>query len=137
MDKVGKFRILIRLALVDDCLDESEKNFLLRLATLDDMTEIDIEALIREAVMNADDFPIDSELSYDEKIEILSELIKIMKVDGKVLDAEVKFCERIARSFGFDERAIGFLSGSVHIDPRDTVDLSKIQFRMRKYLVQN
>lgn len=135
MDKVAKFRILIRLALVDECLDQSEKEFLFKLAALEELSKNEIEKLVEEVRKSSEEPYVELGLSYDEKIKVLTDLIRVMKVDGKVFDAEVKFCERVAKGFGFSEKAIGFLTGNININPRDTTELSKVQHRMKKYLI--
>ena len=133
-DSIGKFRILIRLALIDGRLDESEINFLFRIARIEGISEEVIQELIEEEGSDAEDRP-PLELTYDEKIAVLSDVIRIMKADGMVLDAEVKFSESIARSFGFTEKAIGFLSGNINMDANNSTAISKIRYRMKKYLI--
>ena len=133
MDKAGKFKVLIKLALIDDCFDQSEKNFLIRLAALENISEEEVEGLVEEVRGSEEELLLLPEPSYDEKISILVDLIRVMKVDGKVFDTEVKFCERVAAKFGFSEKAIGFLSGNVQLDARNSADFSKITYRMKKY----
>jgi len=134
MDKIGKLRILIKLALIDGYLDQSEKNFLSRLAALEYISEDEVEKLVAEERASREELPLEMKLPYDEKIAVLTDLIRVMKVDGKVFDAEVKFCERVAKTFGFTEKSIGFLSGNVNTDLKNSVDLAKIHYRMKKYV---
>ena len=134
MDKLGKYRILISLALIDDYLDYSEEAFLFKIASLENVSGDDIKKLIEEERSGEAKADLEFNLTFDEKIEILTDLIRVMKVDGKVFDAEVKFCERIAGTLGFDQKAIGFLSGNINIDPNNSTALAKIQYRMKKYL---
>ena len=137
MDKIGKYRILISLALIDDYLDYSEEAFLFKIASLENVSGDDIKKLIEEERSGEAKADLEFNLTFDEKIEILTDLIRVMKVDGKVFDAEVKFCERIAGTLGFDQKAIGFLSGNINIDPNNSTALAKIQYRMKKYLVMD
>jgi len=134
MQKARKFRLLINLALIDDFLDDSERMLLVKLAGLEGFSEEDIDGMVEQERTRQGEPQPELGLSYDEKIKVLIDLIKVMKVDGKVFDAEVKYCERVAKRFGFNEKAIGFLSGNVNLDPKNSAALDKIHYRMKKYV---
>lgn len=135
MNKIEKFKILIRLALIDNQFEDSERKLIEDFAKLQQIDDAELEALIQEELKNKGQTqgPIMVDLDFDKKIEILTDLVKVMKVDGKVYLSEIRFCEMIAKSFGFEAKSIGLLSEIVHTEvPLDWVS---IQNRMKKYVV--
>ncbi|WP_420317130.1 hypothetical protein [Ekhidna sp.] len=134
MNKTEKFRALIRMALIDNRFEEQELELLRELAKDNQIDEPVLEKLIKEELENKDNKkPIEFNLDFDGKIEILADLIKIMKADGKVFLSEIKFCEMMAKMFGFDEKSIGFLSEMVHKDKSVPPNWEFIQAKMKEF----
>ena len=132
MKDVVKFRALVGIAQADGDFDSSEKEFIRNLAQLEGLSMKELKELLQSADKTGN---LVKTLSFDDKVEILVYTVKLMKIDGKVLISEIKFCERIARILGFEEKAIGFLSGIIEGNPNDTPNIGSINHRMRKYLV--
>lgn len=135
MNKIDKFRTMIRLALVDDQFETKEKEYIKDLAALHKFNSEDLDQLIQEELDNKGDFaPVISNLDHDGKIEVLADLVRMMKVDGQIFLSEIKFCEAIAENFGFKQKSIGFLSENIHKDPNIAPNWGLIQNQMRKYV---
>jgi len=134
MDLNERFRTLVKLALVDDQLDESERSFIYQLAESVSFSEDLLNNMICDELEGKESSLDLNGLSFDDKISILVDLVKLMKADGKVLSSEVEFCEKVVKTLGFKEKAVGFLSAVVPVDSGVPLDESKIHFRMRKYL---
>ncbi len=134
MNNVLKFKALVGIAKADGEFDPEEKKFILRLADLDGVSPNELKEILNTKG-KAKEFVKD--LSYDDKINILIDVVQLMKVDGKVLLTEVKFCEKLAKILGFEEKSIGFLSGTIESNPDITPNLGSITYRMRKYLIQS
>ena len=135
MNKIDKFRTMIRLALIDDQFETKEKEYIKELAKLHRFSDEELNELIQEELENKSDFaPVLSNLDHDGKIEVLADLVRMMKVDGQVYLSEIKFCEAIAENLGFKQKSIGFLSENIHKDPSIAPNWLMIQSQMRKYV---
>lgn len=73
------------------------------------------------------------DLSFEDKIDILTYMVKLMKIDGKVLISEIKFCEKVAKMLGFEEKSIGFLSGIIDGNTDVNQSFGRINHRMKNY----
>ena len=138
MNKLEKFRALIRMALIDNRLEKEEMELLKELARDNQIEESELQQLVKEELESKDvNKPIAFNLDFDGKIEILADLVKIMKADGKVFLSEIKFCQMMAKMFGFDEKSIGFLSEMVHRDKSVPPNWSAIQTKMKDFVSQS
>jgi len=135
MSKLEKFRTMIRLALVDDQFETKEKAYIKELAQMHNVSSEDLDQLITEELENKKAYaPVLTNLDHDGKIEVLADLVRMMKVDGEVYLSEIKFCEAIAQNLGFKQKSIGFLSENIHKDPKIAPNWMRIQNGMKKYV---
>lgn len=133
MKDIVKFRALVGIAQADGEFDRSEKEFIRHLAELEGLTLKELKEQLQNAEKTG---TLIKELSFDDKIDVLIYTVKLMKIDGKVLLSEVKFCEKVARMLGFEQKSIGFLSGMIESNPDATENFGRIAHRMKKYLIQ-
>ncbi|SNS48531.1 Tellurite resistance protein TerB [Ekhidna lutea] len=133
MKDVVKFRALIGIAQADGDFDSAEKEFIRNLAELEGLSMKELKELLQTADKTGN---LVKDLDFDDKIDILTYMVKLMKIDGKVLISEIKFCEKVARGLGFEEKSIGFLSGIIEGNPTDTPNFGSIKHRMRKYIIE-
>ncbi len=111
MNDKDKFRIMVQLALVDNQFEDTERQFIQDLAEQSSLSKEELDEVIQEELTKKSfDMNIGSELGFDQKIEILADMVRVMKSDGKVYLSEIKFCEMIAKVFGFKKKAIGLIS---------------------------
>jgi uncharacterized tellurite resistance protein B-like protein len=47
-----------------------------------------------------------SDLSVDEKFELLYDIVQLMKIDNKVFNEEILYCQKIAMKLGFSLEAV-------------------------------
>lgn len=132
MKDVVKFRALVGIAQADGVFDNSEKEFIRHLAELEGLTMKELKELLQNADKTG---KLVKDLSFDDRVDILVYMVKLMKIDGKVLISEIKFSEKVAKALGFEEKAIGFLSGIIEGNPNETPNMGSINHRMRKYMI--
>lgn len=132
MKDVVKFRALVGIAQADGVFDSSEKEFIRHLAELDGFSMPELKELLKNADKTG---KLIKDLDFDDRVEILIYTVKLMKIDGKVLISEIKFSEKVAKALGFEEKAVGFLSGIIEGNPNDTPNIGSINHRMRKYMI--
>jgi hypothetical protein len=53
----------------------------------------------------------------DEKFDCLFNVVQLMKIDGKVYQSEIDFCERVAIKLGYKPGVIANLSAYIYSDP--------------------
>ncbi|WP_109830613.1 tellurite resistance TerB family protein [Reichenbachiella versicolor] len=105
--------LLVHLSKIDNFIAESEAKMIHYLGKLNGMTEDDIESVIDSPMP----IPDMSDLHPDQKFEHLFNIVQLMKVDGKVFQSEIDFCEKIALKLGYKPGVIADLSAYVYSDP--------------------
>jgi len=117
--------ILIELANRDGEIDESELKLIHQIGLAHNHSEEEINQLIQNTpAINYD------KLSPDERFEMLYDLVRLMKVDGKIFDDEILYCLEVARKLGYPMEAVMELYGLVHANLKLT---SEIRILKRKY----
>ncbi len=130
MNSTAKFKALFGLAKADGEVDMHEKLFISYLAEKQGLSNKELKEQIRSDEKMSD---LVKELSYDDKVDILVHLVKLMKVDGKVVLSEISYCEKAAEAFGFDKKSIGYLSVALNDNPRIDPNFGLIRNEMKKY----
>lgn len=132
MKDIVKFRAMVGIAQADGVFDSSEKEFIRHLAQLEGLTMSELKEELKSADKTG---MLIKDLNFDDKIDVLIYTVKLMKIDGKVLLSEIKFCEKVAKMLGFEDKAIGFLSSTIESNPDEIEDIGRIAHRMKKYLL--
>lgn len=70
-----------------------------------------------EIINNPQPIPKLKNLPPDEKFTYLFNIIRMMKVDGKVHSNEIRFCEKVAMNLGYKPGVIADLSAYIYKDP--------------------
>lgn len=131
MNDKEKFRIMIQLALVDQQFEDTERKFIYDLAKQSSLSNEELDEIINEELQKKTfDMDLSMDLGFDAKIEILADMVRVMKSDGKVYLSEIKFCEMIAKMFGFKEKSIGMLSKMLGSD--GSADWPSLKDKMQK-----
>jgi len=131
MKDIVKFRALVGLAQADGEFDDTEKSFIKHLADREGLSMQEVKDMLKSGDKTGQ---LVSSLTFDDKVDILIYAIKLMKIDGKVLLSEIRFAEKVARTLGFEEKAVGFLSGIIEGNPDITPNMGSISHRLRKYV---
>lgn len=94
---IEHFASIVRLALADDVITEGEEKMLKRLAKRYHI----LEEKYDEIIENPSKFPIHTPHSYDQRIEYLFDLTKMMYSDDEVSVKEVGVMRKICVGLGF------------------------------------
>jgi uncharacterized tellurite resistance protein B-like protein len=119
---------LTQLAKVDGSFAETEKSLIMRIGKSNGLTEKQIDEIIASSEGSLDT----NALNYDEKFDLLYDAILVMKVDGQVLNEEVKYCEVLAEKLGFELRAVMEMYGEIH----PSVKISGLKDKLRRKVAQ-
>ncbi len=117
--------ILIELANRDGEIDQTERKLISQIGAAHNHTEEEIEEIIKNTPTIDYDL-----LTSEERFEMLYDLVRLMKVDGKIFDDEILYCLEVARKLGYPMEAIMELYGLVHANLKLT---SEINLLRRKY----
>ena len=101
-ENVSHFANLVRLALVDDVIKNGERKLLNRLAKGLGITKHEYKDIVK----NLQNYPIAPPVSYDERIERLYNLTKMILVDDEISKRQVSLLQRIAIGLGFLKNSI-------------------------------
>ena len=94
---LGHFASIVKLALYDHKIDSKEKLLLERLAVRLDITNTEFEAVLK----NPSKYPISSPVSYEERLEHLYDLTKMLFLDKNPTIDKTSTMDRIAVGLGF------------------------------------
>lgn len=115
--------ILIELANRDGKVDESEKKLIYKIGQAHNHTEEEIAELIENTPANIDY----DHLTDDERFEMLYDLVRLMKADGKVFDTEILYCLEVAKKLHYPMEAVMELYGLVHTNLKLSSEIKKVQ----------
>ena len=130
---IQQIRVLIGLAQVDGNFHEREKQLILRMGRKHKLDEEKVKALIAES--KTYDPSSLKDLNYEEKFEVLYQLIVMMKADNSVMDEEVVFIQRIAKHLGFEFSVIMELYTHIRSNIRDPLLFKTLRKEMKDRIV--
>ena len=94
---IEHFASIVRLALADNVITEGEEKLLKRLAKRFHILKEKYNAIIE----NPKNYPIHTPQNYNERIEYLYDLVKMIYADGDVGKEEIIVLRRICAGIGF------------------------------------
>ncbi|MFT4736682.1 MAG: hypothetical protein ACI8QD_002745 [Cyclobacteriaceae bacterium] len=106
--------ILVHLSRVDEYIADQERDLIHDIGSMHGLTREEIETLIENPRSIANDLSV---LPPDEKFEYLFNVVQLMKIDKKVYQKEIDFCEKIAMKLGYKPGVIADLSAYIYSDP--------------------
>ncbi|WP_185152570.1 TerB family tellurite resistance protein, partial [Fulvivirga aurantia] len=118
---------------VDGEVDVAELELIRQIGVSSKVSDADIDEII-DKTEAADIIPSLSKLPREEKINLMSNLVMVMKIDGKIHKEEMRFCFRVLKKLGYPEDALFDLVSTTYIDSRAEVDIDKIRARAEQYL---
>jgi hypothetical protein len=123
--------LLVHLSKVDNHVAKEESELIHAIGLRNGLTVDQIETII--------DNPLSigrlSNLLPDEKFEYLFNIIQLMKIDKKVFQKEIDYCEKIAMNLGYKPGVIGELSAFIYSDPTIMTKRSFLRSLADQYLI--
>jgi len=105
--------ILVHLSMADNFLAEEESKLIHNIGKRNGLNTDQVELIID----NPKPIPNVRNLPPDEKFDYLHNVIQLMKVDGKIYQSEIQFCERLALALGYKPGVVADLSAYIYSDP--------------------
>jgi uncharacterized tellurite resistance protein B-like protein len=94
------FENLIAVAMADGQLDDSEYEFLLRVGEKFYTTEEEIKKMLDKP----QHYVFHAPARREERLELLKDLVAMLLVDGKILEAEINMCKKFAIALHYKPR---------------------------------
>ncbi len=94
---IGHFATIVRLALRDNKIDNEEHKLLKRLARRLDITKSEFKTILK----NPHKYPVNPPVSYEERLERLYDLTKMLFLDRNPTIDKTSIMDRIAVGLGF------------------------------------
>lgn len=94
---IGHFATIVRLALLDNKIDDKEYKLLERLAVRLDITKKEFESILK----NPDSYPVNPPVSYEDRLRRLYDLTKMLFLDRNPTIDKTSMMDRIAVGLGF------------------------------------
>ena len=123
--------ILIHLAQADHNISIEEIEIIKKTGQDNGLNSTQIEALIASPKSIGDLYRLPKE----EKLECLIDLIRLMKIDKKIYQKEIDFCERIALKLGYQPKVIMELSAYIYTSKSIHTDRSILEDIVAKYYI--
>jgi hypothetical protein len=94
---ISHFASIVRLALLDNIINTEEHRLLERLALRLDITKSEFDSILK----NPKEYPVNTPVSYEERLEHLYDLTKMMFLDKNPTIDKTSLMDRIAVGLGF------------------------------------
>lgn len=105
--------ILVHLSMADGFLAKEESALIHEMGEKSGLTKDAIEHIID----NPKTVPNLQSLPGDEKFDYLFNVIQLMKIDKKVHQKEIQFCEKLAVALGYKPGVVADMSAYIYSDP--------------------
>lgn len=123
--------ILVHLSRADKVVADEESKMILAIGKRLGLTPEEAQ----EVIDNPNKIGNLKDLPSDEKFDYLFMVIQLMKIDRKVHQAEIHFCEKIAMKLGYKPGVVADLSQYIFSDPSMTSDRKHLRAIADKQLL--
>jgi len=128
--------ILVQMAKIDGETDGSELELIRQIGVSENISGVDIENAI-ESTEIEDTIPSLKNLSEDEKIDLMTNLVLVMKIDGIVHKEEMKFCLKVIKKLGYNEDALFDLVSTTYSQSNSAEQQEDVRSRAKELLKNN
>jgi len=121
------FASIVRMALSDDVITKTEKNFLDRLASKLNISEDDYKKILKDYETH----PINAPVSYDERLERLYDLAQMVWADKIRRKDEVKLLRKFCVALGFHAVNVKYITKKALELVKQEVDLDQFIYGIK------
>ena len=121
------FAAIVRVAMSDDVITDSEKEFIDRLARNLDISDADYKAILKDYKSH----PINPPVSYDSRLERLFDLTRMVWADGVKEDAQVSLLRKFCVGLGFHAVNVKYVTDKALELIRNNADLEEFKYGIK------
>lgn len=122
--------LLVQLARVDGVVVQDEIDLIKQIGHSHGMSSDEISACFENPHLVED---LDN-LTNDEKYEYIYNIVRLMKIDGRLYKEEISFCARLASKLGYNEGVLLELMLKIYSDPDISADKENLKSTIQQYL---
>lgn len=100
--EIGHFANIVKIAKADGTISEAEEFLLAKAAKRLHITDIEFTKIFN----NPENYPTNSPVSYDERIERLFRLTRMLLIDGEADAKEIMLLNKVAMSLHFSDENV-------------------------------
>ncbi len=130
MNHLARMKLLINLAKVDGQVADNEKNYLVNIGRANGIYPDELYPLFTQH----HEVPVPSNLSNDEKFELLVTLVQLMKLDERMYREEIAFCAQVAARLGYSRQAMFELLAHVKSGKMEASELDSLKKVTQNFL---
>lgn len=123
--------ILVRLSKADHVIADEELKLINAVGKRNGMTPEEVAEII--------EYPNEIgrllDLPSEEKFSHLFMIIQLMKIDKKVHNSEIEYCEKMAMKLGYKPGVVADLSAFIYSDPELVTDIKRLKVIADKQLL--
>ena len=121
------FAAIVRVAMSDGIITESEKEFIDRLARNLDITEAEYKAILKDYSSH----PINPPVSHDSRLERLYDLSRMVWADGVKEDAQEKLLHKFCVALGFHAVNVKYIADKALELVKNGATLEEFQYGIK------
>jgi len=133
MENNPHLNILVQMAQIDGESDETELELIRQIGKSENLSDDDIDKII-DTTNHDGGIPSIENLSEKDKLELMTNLILVMKIDGIIHKNEMQFCLDMIDKIGYDQDAFYELVSSTTNDIQSDKDIQVIRDKAKTLL---
>lgn len=126
---ISQLKILINLALIDGEVAEREKKYIFNIGVANGLLPEDIMPLFDQE----HEVFLPDNLSEDQRFNYIFSLVRLMKIDERLYQDEIKYCSKIASKLGYEQDIMFELMLNVKSTTMNDDEVNKLKEMARKY----
>lgn len=126
----SQLKLLINLARIDGQIADDEIKYLKNIGKAHN---IDTNQIMLMLQSNHDE-KLKINMNDEERLDLLINLVQLMKCDGKLYKEEIKYCSKIASRLGFKEEVMFELMLTVKSGTMKSDTVTELRNETKKYL---
>jgi len=128
----SRLNVLVQLARVDGVIVQDEIDLINKIGEANGMSSGEISESFDDPGFIGDL----KDLSDDEKYDLLYDIIKLMKIDGRLYQEEIMFCAKVASKLGYDQDVLLKLMLKIYRDPHISTDRDSLKATIQEHLIK-
>jgi uncharacterized tellurite resistance protein B-like protein len=125
-----QLKLLVNLARIDGEMASKEREYIVNIGKAHSFPESSVETLF----YSSHESIIPKELAPDQRFNYLFNLVKLMKLDERLYEEEIKFCANIAAKLGYQSQVMFELLLKVKSEDMDPKEVDALKEVTAKYL---
>lgn len=125
-----QLKLLVNLARIDGEMASKEREYIINIGKAHGFPESSVETLF----YSSHETIIPKELTPDQRFNYLFNLVKLMKLDERLYEEEIRFCANIATKLGYQSQVMFELLLKVKSEDMDQKEVDSLKELTAKYL---